>query len=54
VQELKGKRMWLDPIKSRRWVVRPPYRNQSLDLVDEVWTHPMRLQTLVAFLGATT
>ena len=53
VQELKGKRMWLDPIKSR-WVVRPPYRNQSLNLVDEVWTHPMRLQTLVAFLGATT
>lgn len=53
VQDLKGKRMWLDPIKLR-WVVRPPYRNQSLDLADEVWTHPMRLQTLVAFLDATT
>jgi hypothetical protein len=52
VQEMKGKRMWIDPLKSK-WIVRPPYRNQSLDLVDEVWTHPMRLHTLAAFLRAT-
>ena len=49
---MKGKRMWIDPVK-KRWVVRPPYRNQRLDLVDEDWTHPMRLHTLVAFLKAT-
>lgn len=52
VQDTKGKRMWLDPIKDK-WAVRPPYRNQTADLVDDVWTHPMRLHTLVSFLRAT-
>ena len=53
VQEAKNKRMWIDPIKGK-WIVRPPYRNQSDELVDEIWTHPMRLHTLVSFLRATT
>lgn len=52
VQEAKDKRMWIDPLKDR-WVVRPPYRQQRMDLVDEDWTHQMRLRTLVAFLEAT-
>ncbi|MGV9747782.1 hypothetical protein ACWDTG_23175 [Rhodococcus zopfii] len=52
VQDGKGKRMWLDPIR-QMWIVRPPYRNQRLDLDDDIWTHPMRLHTLVSFLQAT-
>ncbi|WP_432830653.1 hypothetical protein [Dactylosporangium sp. CA-092794] len=51
IQELKGKRMWIDPVK-HRWVVRTPYRKQDPDLSDDVWAHPMRLYTLVSFLRA--
>lgn len=53
VQELKGKRMWIDPIKAK-WVVRPPYRTQAVDLADDAWAHPMRLNTLSTFLRETT
>lgn len=52
VQEAKGKRMWIDPIKGK-WVVRPPYRSKGLDLSDDIWMHPMRLNTLAKFLRAT-
>lgn len=52
IQDTKGKRMWIDPLR-RTWVVRPPYRNQRQDLDDRNWTHPMRLHTLVSFLRAT-
>lgn len=52
VQEAKGKRLWLDPINGKWWV-RPPYRNQSLDLNDKHWAHPVRIRTLVSFLDAT-
>lgn len=51
VQDAKGKRMWIDPLK-QRWVVRTPYRRQDPNLSDDFWTHPMRLHTLVAFLRA--
>ncbi len=49
VQDAKGKRMWIDPLK-QRWVVRAPYRKQNPNLSDDVWAHPMRLHTLVSFL----
>jgi hypothetical protein len=52
VQDAKGKRMWIDPLK-QRWVVRTPYRRQDPNLSDDFWTHPMRLHTLVAFLRAS-
>jgi len=52
VQDAKGKRMWLDPLK-QKWVVRAPYRKQDPNPRDEEWTHPMRLLTLVSFLRAT-
>lgn len=52
VQAAKGKLMWLDEIGGG-FVIRPPYQNQSLDLDAAVWTHPMRLHTLVAFLRET-
>lgn len=52
VQAGKRKLSWLDQIGAE-WTVRAPYRNQSLDLNDETWTHPMRLQTLATFLTQT-
>jgi hypothetical protein len=52
VQADKGKLCWLDQIAGE-WAVRTPYRNQSGDLDDEVWVHPMRLTTLLQFLAAT-
>lgn len=52
VQEAKGKRMWIDPIRGK-WVIRPQAPGQSLDLDDSHWTHPMRITTLVDFLRAT-
>ncbi|MFV3378735.1 hypothetical protein ACNE9Y_31985, partial [Pseudomonas sp. NY11226] len=52
VQAGKRKLSWLDQIDGE-WTVRAPYRNQSLDLKDEIWTHPMRLQTLATFLAQT-
>ncbi|YAL84522.1 hypothetical protein ACMYYO_06840 [Dermacoccaceae bacterium W4C1] len=52
VQAAKGKLMWLDEIGGG-FVIRPPYQNQRLDLDAAVWTHPMRLHTLVAFLQET-
>lgn len=52
VQDAKHKRMWLDQLNNR-WVVRPPYRNQSLDLDNAYWTHPMRINTLATFVRET-
>ncbi|MGW0024718.1 hypothetical protein [Rhodococcus sp. NPDC003383] len=52
VQEAKHKRMWLDHLNNR-WVVRPPYRNRSLDLDNAYWTHPMRVNTLATFVRET-
>ncbi len=52
VQANKRKLSWLDQIESD-WTVRTPYRNQSGDLDDEVWTHPMRLTTLARFVAET-
>lgn len=52
VQADKKKLSWLDQI-NKKWVVRIPYRNQSIDLQDETWTHPMRLVTLAKFLADT-
>lgn len=52
VQTAKGKRMWIDPLRGR-WMVRPQAPRQRLDLLDEVWSHPMRISTLAEFLRAT-
>ena len=52
VQRNKRKLSWLDQLDGD-WTVRPPYRNQSGDLRDETWTHPMRLVTLATFLAET-
>ena len=52
VQEEKGKRMWIDPLRGK-WVIRPQAPEQSLHLDDAVWTHPMRVNTLAQFLRAT-
>ncbi|MGV9736793.1 hypothetical protein ACWDT5_22160 [Rhodococcus aetherivorans] len=52
VQDAKHKRMWLDHLNNR-WVVRPPYRNQSLELDNAYWTHPMRVNTLATFVRET-
>lgn len=52
VQEAKGKRMWIDPIRDK-WVIRPQAPEQSLDLDDDLWAHPMRVTTLAEFLRAT-
>lgn len=53
VQAKKKKISWLDQIDGE-WIVRSPYRNQSGDYDDEIWTHPMRLATLANFLTETT
>lgn len=53
VQANKKKLSWLDQLEGD-WTVRIPYRNQSGDLKDEIWTHPMRLETLANFLVETT
>ena len=52
VQAKRKKISWLDQLEAD-WTVRPPYRNQSDDLKDDVWTHPMRLTTLANFLAET-
>lgn len=52
VQEAKGKRMWIDPIRDK-WAIRPQAPAQSLDLDDALWAHPMRVTTLAEFLRAT-
>lgn len=52
VQATKGKLSWLDQIEGD-WTVRSPYRNQTDDLHDEIWTHPMRLVTLASLLEKT-
>jgi hypothetical protein len=52
VQASKKKLSWLDRIEGD-WTVRTPYRNQSGDLKDEIWAHPMRLVTLANFLRET-
>lgn len=52
VQRRKNKLSWLDQIDGD-WTVRSPYRNQTGDLRDETWTHPMRLLTLATFLVET-
>ena len=53
VQAKKKKLPWLDQL-GNDWAVRTPYRNQGLDLKDDVWTHPMRLVTLARLLAETT
>ncbi|MCH5642273.1 hypothetical protein [Gordonia sp. ABSL49_1] len=52
VQSDKGKRPWIDPL-GKNWIVRTPYRNQSVDLTHTNWIHPMRLTTLANFLEET-
>lgn len=52
VQAGRNKLSWLDRI-GEEWTVRTPYRNQSEDLEDSLWTHPMRMVTLVRFLAET-
>lgn len=52
VQATKKKLLWLDRIDGD-WTVRIPYRNQSGDLKDEIWTHPMRIATLAKLLAET-
>ncbi|NPT39721.1 hypothetical protein GNZ11_35375 [Paraburkholderia xenovorans] len=52
VQTSKKKLSWLDQIDGE-WTVRVPYRNQSDSLNDEIWTHPMRVETLARFLRET-
>jgi hypothetical protein len=52
VQGTKGKRMWIDPIRDK-WAIRPQAPEQSLDLDDDLWAHPMRVTTLAEFLRAT-
>lgn len=53
VQTNKKKLSWIEQLEGD-WTVRPPYRNQSGDLDDQIWVHPMRLHTLVNFLAETT
>lgn len=52
VQANKKKLSWLDQLEGE-WTVRIPYRNQTGDLNDEIWTHPMRMVTLANFLTET-
>lgn len=52
VQATKGKLSWLDQIDGD-WTVRSPYRDQTEDLNDERWVHPMRLVTLAKLLAKT-
>jgi predicted thioredoxin/glutaredoxin len=52
VQATKGKLSWLDQIDGD-WTVRSPYRNQTEELNDEFWAHPMRLVTLASLLAKT-
>lgn len=52
VQGSKKKLSWLDRIEGDL-TVRTPYRNQSGNLKDEIWAHPMRLVTLANFLRHT-
>ncbi|MEZ5653733.1 MAG: hypothetical protein R3E87_24640 [Burkholderiaceae bacterium] len=52
VQQNKKKLPWIEKIGGD-WTVRTPYRDQSGDLDDEVWVHPMRITTLANFLRRT-
>ncbi len=52
VQATKGKLSWLDQIDGD-WTVRSPYRNQTGELDDDIWAHPMRLVTLASLLAKT-
>jgi hypothetical protein len=52
VQAGKKKLSWLDRLDAD-WTVRSPYRNQTIELSDDVWTHPMRLVTLANLLART-
>lgn len=52
VQAAKGKRMWIDAIGSE-WFVRTPYRRDWGQLDNQIWTHPMRMETLLNFLVQT-
>jgi len=53
VQAARKKLSWLDQLDGD-WTVRSPYRNQTDDLHDDTWTHPMRLVTLANLLARTT
>lgn len=52
VQTAKKKLSWLDQLNGE-WTVRSPYRNQTDELHDDIWTHPMRLVTLANLLEKT-
>lgn len=52
VQADRKKLSWLDQLDGD-WTVRSPYRNQTDELHDDVWTHPMRLVTLANLLART-
>jgi hypothetical protein len=52
VQTAKMKLSWLDQLEGD-WTVRSPYRNQTDELHDDIWTHPMRLVTLANLLART-
>lgn len=53
VQAAKEARMWITPT-NRGWYVRPLYRDRRATFDDEIWTHPLRLQTLLGFLVRTS
>lgn len=52
VQTARKKLSWLDRLNGD-WTVRSPYRNQTFELRDDIWTHPMRLVTLAKLLART-
>ena len=52
VQAARKKLSWLDRLDGD-WIVRSPYRNQTDELHDDIWTHPMRLVTLANLLART-
>lgn len=52
VQAARKKLLWLDQLDGN-WTVRTPYRNQTDELHDGSWTHPMRLVTLANLLART-
>jgi hypothetical protein len=52
VQAARKKLSWLDQLDGD-WTVRIPYRNETDELRDEIWTHPMRLVTLANLLART-
>jgi hypothetical protein len=52
VQAAKRKLSWLDRV-GEDWTVRSPYRNQTIELSDDIWAHPMRLVTLANLIART-